>query len=138
HEGLPDESLLTDGTLLIIDDLMSEADERVNNIFTKYSHHQGVSVVFLTQNIFHKKCRTMTLNSHYLVVFKNPRDNTQIHNLARQMYPSNWRYMTESFADATKKPYTYLFVDLRADTEDKMRLRSGIFPGETQYVYVPK
>lgn len=138
HEGIPDVDMLHERTLLVIDDLMQEADERVNMIFTKYSHHKDVSVMFLTQNLFHKGARTMTLNSHYLILFKNPRDASQITYLARQMFPTRSKYMIEAFADATAKPYTYLVVDLRADTEDQLRLRSNIFPDEPNYVYLPK
>ena len=138
HDGLPDSSMLTPRTLLIIDDLMAEADERVTKIFTKHSHHQDVSIVFLTQNIFHKKSRTICLNAQYLVLFKNPRDAAQIGYLARQMYPTRPKYMMEAYADATTDPYTYMVVDLKPDTDEKLRLRSGIFPGEKHYAYVPK
>jgi len=137
-EGIPDVSHLQQGDVVILDDLMHEADERVNKIFTKYSHHKDVSVMFLTQNIFHKKARTMTLNAHYLVLFKNPRDASQVTYLARQMYPSKPKFMIDAFADATSEPYTYLVVDLRADTPDDQRLRSGIFPDESNLAYVPK
>ena len=65
-----------------------------------------VSVMFLTQNIFHKKAKTMTLNAHYLVLFKNPRDASQLTYLARQMYPSKPKFMIDAFADATSEPYT--------------------------------
>jgi hypothetical protein len=60
--------------LLIIDDLMNEADQNVCNLFTKLSHHRNVSVVFITQNLFYKNkfVRTMNLNTHYIVMFKNP------------------------------------------------------------------
>ena len=138
HEGLPDAEALKPNTLLILDDLMHESDSRVDKIFTKHSHHIGVSVMFLTQNLFHKGTRTMTLNAHYLVIFKNPRDKTQITYLARQMYPGRSKFVTEAFEDATAKPYSYLVVDLKADTEEKMRLRSGIFPGEDNFVYIPR
>ena len=85
HEGLPDLNIF-DGkerTLLIIDDLMSETDERVTKIFTKISHHRNVSVLYLTQNLFYKgkHTRTISLNAHYLVLFKNVRDSTQIANI---------------------------------------------------------
>ena len=69
--------------------------------------------MFLTQNIFHKSARTKTLNSHYLALFKNPRDATQITYLARHMYPTKPKFMIETFADATKDPYIYLVVDLK-------------------------
>ena len=142
HEGLPDLNIF-DGkerTLLIIDDLMSETDERVTKIFTKISHHRNVSVLYLTQNLFYKgkHTRTISLNAHYLVLFKNVRDSTQIANLSRQMFPGKSNFMLEAFKDATMVPFGYLLVDLRPDTDERCRLRTGIFPGETHYVYVRK
>src|SRR6218665_3949625 len=41
-------------TLLVIDDLMRETDERVTKIFTKISDHRNVSVLYLTHNLFYK------------------------------------------------------------------------------------
>ena len=143
HEGIPDLSTF-DGknrTLLVLDDLMHETkDDRVSKIFTKISHHMNVSVLYLTQNLFYsgKQNRTITLNAHYLVLFKNPRDVTQIACLARQMYPHKSKFMIEAFNDATMKPYSYLLVDLKPDTEDKLRLRTNVFPNEVNYVYIPK
>jgi hypothetical protein len=89
-EGLSDVSQF-DGkhrTLLILDALMIESNDNVSNIFTKVSHQPNVSVVYLSQNLFHrsKQNRTMSLNTHYMVLFKNPRDVTQVANLSRQMY----------------------------------------------------
>lgn len=142
HEGLPNPESF-DGrqrTLLVIDDLMSETDDRVTKIFTKISHHMNVSVIYLTQNLFFagKHNRTIGLNSHYLVIFKNPRDSTQISSLARQMYPGRTKFVVEAFHDATSKPYSYLLIDLKPDTDDQHRLRSGVFPGDEAYVYLPK
>ena len=140
HEGLPDNSEF-DGrqrTLLILDDLMSEAGDGVSNIFTKISHHRNLSVIFLTQNLFFKSQRTMNLNTQYLVLFKNPRDALQVATLGRQMYPGNGKFLIEAFKMATEKPYGNLLIDLRADTLEKYRLRSNIFAGERQYVYLPK
>ena len=119
---------------------MHEADERVSQIFTRVSHHKSLSVVFLTQNLFYgsKQNRTISLNAHYLILFKNARDATQISHLAAQMYPGKSKYMIESYRDATAAPFSYLLVDLKPDTDDKVRLRSNIFPGETTYAYVPK
>ena len=51
--------------LLVLDDLMNEADQTVANLFTKGSHHRNVSVVFLAQNLFSKNkfARTISLNA---------------------------------------------------------------------------
>ena len=142
HEGLP-EITQFDGkhrTLLIVDDLMSESGDSVSNIFTKGSHHRNISVLFLSQNLFYKskQNRTMSLNAHYLVLFKNPRDVTQISTLARQMYVGRSKFLVEAFKDATAKPFGYLLLDLKADTPEIIRVRTNIFPDEINYVYVPK
>jgi len=34
----------------------------------------------------------MSLNAHYMVLFKNPRDVSQFANLARQMYPKTSQF----------------------------------------------
>jgi hypothetical protein len=81
----------------------------------------------------------MNLNMPYLVLFKNPRDAGQVATLARQMYPGKSKFVLEAFDDATKKPYGYLFVDLKPDTDDAHRIRTNIFPDdERQYAYVPR
>ncbi len=140
HRGLPDLNAFdgSEPTLLIIDDLMHETNDTVVNLFTKGSHHRNVSVVYLAQNLFPKNkfARTISLNAHYMVLFKNPRDASQFANLARQMYPKRSQFAVEAYKDATREPYSYLLVDLRPEQDDDLRLRTNVFPGETQYVYV--
>ena len=142
HDGLPD--LITfDGksrTLLVLDDLMTNTDDRVVDFFTKISHHRNLSVVYHTQNIFYKnkQSRTLSLNSHYLVLFKNACDASQVANLARQMYPGKSAFMIEAFKNATNAPYGYLLIDLKQETDDNFRLRTDLFPGDNLFVYVRK
>ena len=73
--------------LLIVDDMMVESGDEMLKLFTKGSHHRNMSIVYIVQNLFDKgkHHRTISLNTHYLVCFKNPRDSTQIQTLARQI-----------------------------------------------------
>ncbi len=141
-EGLPDSNMLDARVphLIVIDDLLSETDSRVTKIFTKGSHHRNCSVIYITQNMFdkNKEVRTITLNTHYMVLFKSPRDALQVEHLARQMYPGKTKFMREAFHDATSEPYTYLLVDLKPDTPEHLRLRANIFPGELHTVYIKR
>jgi len=73
-----------------------------------------------------------------LILFKNVRDTTQVATLARQMFPGQSHFMLDAFRDATSSPFGYLLVVLRPDTDERCRLRTNIFPGETHYVYVRK
>ena len=141
-EGLPDIKTLKPGchTLVIIDDLMAETDDRVTKLFTKASHHRDISIIYLVQNLFskNKEHRTISLNAQYLVLFKNPRDASQITHLAKQMYPHAVKFLAEVFQDATATPHSYLLIDLKQNTPEHMRLRTNIFPGDVQYVYLRK
>ena len=74
-----------------------------------------------------------------MLVFKNPRDASQITHLAKQMYPGRVKFVQEAFKNATTVPYGYLLVDLKQDTPEDMRLRITILPDDAvQYVYIPK
>ena len=73
----------------------------------------------------------MSLNAHYIVLFKNPRDASQFANLARPMYPKQWQFAVEAYKDAMREPYSYLLLDLRPEQNEDLRLRTNVFPGET-------
>ena len=140
-EGLPNIENVdkTKRTLIIIDDLMNETNRSVTNLFTKGSHHYNCSVIYIVQNLFNqnKENRTISLNSHYIVVFKNPRNVSQIVHLAKQSYPSRPKVVQEAFLDATSKPFGYLLFDFTQKIQDSYRLRTQIFPDETNFVYTP-
>ena len=122
-QGLP-ENLLNkfDGVnpeWIIIDDLMSETTNSkvVSELFTKGSHHRNLSVIVLVQNFFTrgKESRNISLNAQYLVLFKNPRDQSIVTTIGRQMLPGKTKKLQAIYEDATKKPYSYLFVDLKPE-----------------------
>jgi hypothetical protein len=131
-----------DNSIVVLDDLMGECskDQRVCNLFTQGSHHKGISVLYLTQNLFPpgKLSRTISLHCHYIFVFKNPRDSLGIATLAKQMYPRQSNFLQDSFHDATKQPHSYLLIDCHLQTPENIRLRTNILPGERQIVYIKK
>ena len=101
QEGLPTSFDAGKRNVVVLDDLMAETDIRVTDLFTKKSHHSNTSVIYLVQNLFlrNKESRTISLNTQYMVVFKNPRDASQITNLAKQMYPEDLRLRTSMLPD---------------------------------------
>ena len=130
----------SENNLVILDDVMSEAGDSkgVAKIFTQGSHHRNMTVVFLVQNVFQqaKQMRTISLNTHYLVLYKNPRDQSQIRVLSYQMFPGQKNFLVDAYSDATKTPHSYLLVDLHPETPDEYRVRTKIFPGDDFTVYV--
>ena len=139
-DDLPNFETMGKDTLIVIDDFMSEASnsKQVQSLFTR-GRHLGLSVIYLSQNLFHqgKYSRDMSLNMDYIVLFKNVRDATQIGHLARQMYPQNSKFLLWAYNDATSQPYGHLFLDLKPNGNESLRVRGNILD-EHQTVYVPK
>ena len=144
HAGLPAQetlqNLASNGkhNLVVLDDLQADIAQspQIEKLFTQLAHHLNLSVVFLAQNLFYKNfSRTITMNSHIIVLFKNARDAQQICCLGRQLYPLKWREFVNAYLDSTSKPYGYIIVDLSPQSNDQVRLRSLIFKGEDPIVY---
>ncbi|KAG8238561.1 hypothetical protein J437_LFUL018211 [Ladona fulva] len=106
-EGLPNlkEFSHSDSpSLIIIDDLMKEADGRVVDLFTRGSHHRYLSEIHITQNLFHqgKGAQDISLNHHYIVYFKNPQDRSQIFHHSRKPHPEKLKFIHQSYKDELK------------------------------------
>lgn len=146
HKGL-DANILNsfspdENNLLVIDDLMRESGDGdlVGDIFTRGSHHLNLSTILIVQNIFHKckALRECSLNTHYMVIFKIPRDQTQVRTLSSQMFPRKSNFLNAALEDACiQQDRGYLVIDLRNDTPSDMRVRTSVFPGEQTIVYKP-
>ena len=147
-EGLPGKNDMDMWTVepalkfLIIDDLAQKASESIEicNPFTIYSHHHNFSVFFIVQNLFTggKYFRTISLNSHYFVLFNNQRDQLQIQTLAKQMFPGESNYFMDAYKKAVLKKYGYLLVDISPHSNPLYKLRTNIFPSETLIVFRPE
>lgn len=142
-----DENLLesTDSSfnnMVVIDDLMGEAGKSklLGDIFTKGCHHKNLSAIYIVQNLFDKgsKHRECSLNSDYMVLFKVPRDKTQIRTLNSQMFPGKTDFLSQALDDACKlQEHGYIVLDLHTDTPDEYRVRTLVLPGEEARVYKP-
>lgn len=141
--GLPTEQMIRQRQkpmLLVLDDLMMEAkSDFLDLLFTRGSHHWGVSILFITQNMFEKSMKTARNNAHYLVLLRNPSGQLQIRNLGTQLFPRNLTYFMESYKSATSANYGYLVVDMHPSSPELMRLRTCIFPEDNrQLLFTPK
>ena len=161
HKGLPTEDFILswarDGEeeaagkenshkVLVLDDMIEEVCRNLTacKLFTVTGHHANITVCILSQSLFPagafgKYGRTVSLNSHYLVLFKNNRDRSQIVTLAKQVCPGQGSFLQEAFIKATEKDrYGYLLLDLSGSLlENEYRYRTNIFPGEATTVFVP-
>jgi hypothetical protein len=117
------------GSIIVLDDFAQELNKDVVIIFSILAHHTNSIVILLTQNIFSKNkvFRDISLNGTYVILFKNPRDSSQVVNFAKQFAPGCIKYVIDSYKDATKVAYSYLLFDLHQSTPEHLRVRSSIF-----------
>lgn len=128
--------------ILIIDDLLQKASKSVDvvDLFCQYSHHLNFSVFFLVQNLFSSSTqfRSISLNAHAFIIFKNQRDQLQIQTLGRQIFPGQSSYFMDAYRKATTKPYGYLLIDCSPHlSQSELKLRTDILPGQLTTVFLP-
>ena len=132
-----------DNNLLILDDQMSNTSSLqkkcMMQLFTQGSHHRNLTIIYIVQNLFDQgsTSRTISLNSQYMVLFKNPRDSAQIRYLALQVNPKNHKFLVDSYTDATRNSHSYIFLNLTQECDEWLRVSTLIFPGEESEIYVP-
>ena len=60
--------------LIILDEASKSL--KITQLITR-GRHENLSVIYLTQNLFHKNQHALSLTCDYMVIFKNHRDNSQ-------------------------------------------------------------
>ena len=88
--GIKNKNKQIKNKFIIFDDMMDSLNKDDSKLLrmltTRGSHHLSISCMYLVQNAFFGD-RTARVNSLYTAIFKNPADQLQISNLARQMFP---------------------------------------------------
>ena len=130
-EPLPDDLETGSGTLLVVDDLQGRNVEALARWFTVKRHHLNTSVIYVVQNIFDKTPhhRTISLNATHIVLFKNPRDSSQVSYLSKQIFPQDPSFVSRAYAAFTKGlPHSYIVMDFNQTTPEEYRLRDSLLP----------
>ena len=143
HKGLPSEETVdtfVDGNhhIIILDDLMDDVVESkgVQNMFTRGSHHKNLTILYLNQNMYcqGKSARSINLNTHYMVLMRNPRDTSQISVLAKQT--GLGKNLVQAYKECTSVPYGYLVLDLSPHSNDSIKLKTDILPDQYTIAYM--
>ena len=119
--------------IVVFDDYLDEIGPPLKHLFTVLTHHYNCFTILLSQTLFEKKndLRTLSINTQYMVLFNNPRDRMSISQLAKQVFPGKVELLNEAYRKATKeREYGYLLLDFHQRQDDRVRLRSNIFPQE--------
>ena len=85
----------------MLDDLMTEGgeDKELLDLFTKHSKEQNITVLYLCQDMFPlwKYPKSISRNAHYVIAFKNPRDQLGIRNLLLEAFPTYWQDLMDVY-----------------------------------------
>ena len=103
-------------------------DKRVLDLFTKDSHHRGITALYLTQDFFPpgKFAKTINCNAHHVICFKSPRNKTGIRHLLLQVYSEKWRRVLKLFLKLTARPFGYFMLDLHPASDDRFCIWSHL------------
>ena len=134
------DNITDDNSTIVIDDMALEATEDTAQLFTVASHHYNVNIIFICQNLFtkNKYFRDISINSTYIVIFKNPRDKSVITNFAKQFMPGNTKPFLKAYMEATKKPHSYLLIYFYQKTNEHHRIISNYLSENNDYPIIYK
>lgn len=121
---------------IILDDLTDEVSNSLQvTQLARHGRHDTLSVIYLTQNLLHKSQGTLSFNSDYMLIFKNPWDNSQFAFIARQIFSGKVKFLMWTYKDATSSSHTYLMLYLKPDTQERFRMSSNILK-DPQNAYI--
>ena len=123
------DAAMGESSLIIFDDLInSKYLEEIANLFVVDGRHSNYSMIYLSQRMFvnNEYFRQISNNCDYLVIFRNPRNYSEIRTLAQQITPLNLE-LIQIYSKACKFPFSYLFINLTQEGEEKVKYLSHLF-----------
>ena len=138
----------SENTLLILDDCMTQVKDSIllEQLFTR-GRHENISVILVLQSMFYKGSvlKTVRDNATYMAITNHIQDQTRLYTFSSQLELKNSSYFIDSYEDAMKTRYNYLFVDLHPKSQMRdapyfIKYRTGVakIHGQTLYVDAKK
>ena len=133
-----------ENTLLILDDCMSQVKDStvLEQLFTR-GRHENISVILVLQSMFYKGSvlKTVRDNATYMAITNHIQDQTRLYTFSSQLELKNSTYFIDSYMDAMKTRFNYLFIDLHPKSQLRdapyfIKYRSGVAKAEGQTLYM--
>ena len=89
----------------MLDDLMAEGGEdRVTRLIHKTFTSSKYNRIVLCQDMFPPGtyAKSISRNAHYVIAFKNPRDQLGVRNLLLQAFPTYWQDVMDMYQKVIK------------------------------------
>ena len=116
-------------SLIVFDDLINSSNlQEIANLFVVDGRHSNFSLIFLSQRMFvnNESFRQISNNCDYFAVFKNPRNSSEVRVLAQQLTPGSLE-LINIYSEATKDPFSYLFINLTQECDESVKYLSHLF-----------
>ena len=116
-------------SLIVFDDLINSSNlQEIANLFVVDGRHSNFSLIFLSQRMFvnNESFRQISNNCDYFAVFKNPRNSSEVRVLAQQLTPGSLELIS-IYSNATKDPFSYLFINLTQECDEAVKYLSHLF-----------
>ena len=116
-------------TLIIFDDMLNSQNlPFLAKLFTVNGRHLSISMIFLSQRLFmnNENFRKISNNCDYFIVFRNPRNQKDILELAKQITPGSLELL-DVYRNATKQPWSYLCINLTQICPPELKYTSNLF-----------
>lgn len=125
------------GGCVVFDDMMQDLSRAnlLTDLFSKHSSHLDLSVIHITQNLFFRgkqpqEHRTLYTNTHHLVLFKLPLDNSVFATIARRLTSSTNSTKYKSILllmEEVAEKYRYVIINGGFNRSKKIKFTSDIF-----------
>lgn len=128
--------------IIVLDDFMIEMSsdylKETETLFTKHARHRNITIIWLSQHIFMKNSRTLSLNTQYFIALMAQRDKMQIATLGRQIFPGKVNQFLEIYEDSMltscrNDSPPYLLINCHPFHPD-YRLITCIFPDDPETI----
>ena len=119
--------LIMEQNLFIFDDSFEEISKSKQYVkFATVGRHKGLNTMYIKHNLFQqsKLGRDVELQNTHIVVFKSPRDVSQINRLSQQLGLES--QLKESYQHVTSTPNGHLLIGLTPKTVDSLRYCTNI------------
>ena len=124
------------GSLVVFDDYEEEMLKNISlftQVWTVLSHHLNVTPIAVLHNLFAREIRTISLNTHRLVLTKSLRDSAQISYLSRQCYPHVKNFLPAVYRYCmTLQDFPYLILNFTPgrESDNYIKVLTRIFKHE--------
>ena len=115
---------------LVIDDLSLTQNAELTNHFLRGSHHKQCTTFYITHSIFmnNDNYRILSYNAHYIMLFKNRRNQAQVSRLANQVFAGDEsKRITEAYKYSCLQPFGFILLSFHPRIPNEYTVISDFF-----------